>query len=393
MVAVAVVVFAKGWVEGVTGSVSESFTHYHTGHIRVIDREYGPRERLLTLIHPVDGLEGEGALKMAASLEGVEGVELAVPRLRFGAMATTDDELVSMTGWGVIPEKELEFTRIGGMITEGRMIREGEREIIAGQALLKDLGIGVGDSVTVVYNTSFGSIGGTTFRVAGKVRSSLRLLNERVFMLPLGVAQELLHMEGQATDILLDVSSVTRAERVLPGVMGLIESRGASGRYEAIPWYNSGAMAESIFIMRYIYTFIYIFILALASFVLINTMIMVVSERKKEIGMMGALGMDRRGILGVFAAEGLMKGVAGSFAGALLGGGLTAAASSAGIDLGEALAALDEGVLINTVIHPVFSVRNMVFAFLLGVVIVGVACYLPARKAADLRPTEALRDK
>ncbi len=391
-VAVTVVVFARGWVNGIIEGFSEAYTHYSIGHIRIIDREYRARERLLTLLHPVDGFEGEGAGPMITELEKMQGVEHVLPRIKFGAMAATEDELVDMAGWAVDAEKEKSFTRIETKITEGRMPSAGERKVLMGGKLLKRLGIGVGEKITIVYSTAYGSLGGTTFEVSGRIESGLKMLNEKVFYLPIDVARELLYMEDQATEIIIGLSSMEKAREVMPEVEAFLEEQGGSGRYKPIPWYNSGTLVESISLMRYVYGFIYLFLVLLACFVIANTMIMIVSERKKEIGMMGALGMEKKSILRIFLLEGVIKGAAGSFAGALLGGALTLHLSSAGIDLGDALAEMSQEVFYSQVIYPVFSVSNMIFGFLLGVILVALAGYLPARKAAGLKPTEALRE-
>ncbi len=392
VVAVTVVVFARGWVNGIIEGFSEAYSHYSIGHIRIIDREYRPRERLLTLLHPVEGLERESIESMIAGLEKIRGVENVLPRLKFGAMAATDDELVDMAGWGVDTEKEKSFTRIETMIAEGRMPCEGERKVLMGGELLKRLGIDIGERVTIVYSTAYGSLGGTTFEVSGSIESGLKMLNEKVFYLPIDVARELLYMEGQATEIILGLSSMEKAREVMPEVETFLEKNGAGGRYMAIPWYDSGTLVESISMMRYVYGFIYLFLVLLACFVIANTMIMIVSERKKEIGMMGALGMEKKRILRVFLLEGVIKGAIGSFAGALLGGALTLHLSVRGIDLGDALAEMSQEVFYSQVIYPVFSVSNMIFVFLLGVILVAIAGYLPARKAASLKPTDALRE-
>ncbi|HBR35097.1 MAG TPA: ABC transporter permease, partial [Firmicutes bacterium] len=54
------------------------------------------------------------------------------PRLKFGAMVSTEDELVMMSGWGVNPEKELAFTKIENYLVEGRMVHPGQPEVVMG---------------------------------------------------------------------------------------------------------------------------------------------------------------------------------------------------------------------------------------------------------------------
>lgn len=389
---VLVVVFARGYVIGITEGIGDFYVQYNTGHIRITESEYRPRERLLTLIHPVNGFDGGGVEEMIAEFEALEDVKMAVPRIKFGAMATYEDDLIDMIGWGVDTEKELLFTQIANDIAEGRMPNPGERGILMGSELLRKLSIGVGDRVTIVYNTAYGSMGGSTFEVTGRIQSGLKLLNEKLFYLPIDIAQELLYMEDEATELLiLNTGGLDATREVMPKITSILDAR-AEGVYEAVPWYNSGTIFEFVSIARRIYAFIYIFIVILASFVVFNTMIMIISERKREIGMMGAMGMGKRRMLRLFMTEGALKGLIGSLIGALLGGALTYPLSISGIDFGDAFEGASADYLMSPIIYPHFSISNMIVGFLIGFVVVCIAVYIPSRSAASLNPTDALRD-
>src|SRR6056297_955145 len=212
-IAVMVVIFARGLVIGVLNSSYTLYVQYDSGHIRIIDEEYDKKEKLLSLIHPVDGFNGKGAVPMAETLEKEEGVELAIPRLRFGAMASPDDEIVRMMGWGVIPEKERRFTEIESKLVEGRMVEMGQREVVMGKGLMDSLDRVVGDKITILYKNSFDAFKGSTFKIVGKVDHYLPLINNRLFYIPLDQAQRILIMEDGATEVLIKTKSMGKAEQ------------------------------------------------------------------------------------------------------------------------------------------------------------------------------------
>jgi len=139
------------------------------------------------------------------------------------------------------------------------------------------------------------------------------------------------------------------------------------------------------------FSYVYLIIVLLSCVVVVNTMIMIIRERTREIGMMAALGLEGKNILQLFVIEGAFMGIAGSLVGAVLGHLITAYLGKVGFDYGEALSAMDAEVLFDTMFYPVASVGNAVFAFLLGVIVVTLACLFPARRAARLQPTEAMR--
>ena len=390
--AIFAVVFVRGLINGVLESFFENHIHYKAGHIRVIDEEYKLKERLMSLNYTLDGFNGNGYLDMSEKIKSIEGVEQVVPRLKFGAMVSLEDELVGMMGWGVDPDEEIEFIGINKSIIEGRMVQEGNKEVVMGAGLLEKIGREVGEKVTILYTTPFGSFKGSTFQIVGKYKSDIQALNDRLFFLPLGQAQRILEMPGEVTELLLITSDYNKISSVLPGLNELFSREDESGKYLVQPWNKGYDLVELFDFAVTMYNSIYVFIIILACFVLVNTLIMIVNERTREIGMMSALGLKGREILVLFTMEGAMIGFIGSAIGTVLGGILTKVFSIVGIDYSAAF----EGVsstdfLMSPIYYTVFSLENLIFCFTLGVVIVTIACIIPARKAANLEPTEALR--
>ncbi len=390
--AIFAVVFARGLISGVLESFFENHIHYKAGHIRVINEEYKLKERLMSLNYTVDGFNGKGYSEMSEKIRSVEGVEQVVPRLKFGAMVSLEDELVGMMGWGIDPLEEIKFMEIDKNITEGRMVQEGNKEVVMGAGLLKKIGREVGEKVTILYSTPFGSFKGSTFQIVGKYQSDIQGMNDKLFFLPLGQAQRILEMPGEVTELLLITSDYHKAASVLPGLNELFSREDESGKYLMQLWNKDYELIELFDFAVKMYNSIYVFIIILACFVLVNTLIMIVNERTREIGMMSALGLKSREILYLFTIEGAIIGILGSALGAVIGGIITRVFSVVGIDYSAAFEGVDSTVwLMSPIYYTVFSLENLVFCFTLGVVIVTIACIIPARKAAKLEPTEALR--
>jgi len=390
--AIFAVVFARGLISGVLESFFENHIHYKAGHIRVIDEEYKLKERLMSLNYTLDGFNGKGYSEMSEKIKSVEGVEQVVPRLKFGAMVSLEDELVGMMGWGVDPDEEIKFMGIDKNIIKGRMVQEGNKEVVMGAGLLEKIGREVGEKVTILYTTPFGSFKGSTFQIVGKYQSDIPPLNDTLFFLPLGQAQRILEMPGEVTELLLITSNRDKAASVLPGLNELFSQEDESGKYLLQLWNKGYDLVELFDIAVKMYNSIYVFIIILSCFVLVNTLIMIINERTREIGMMSALGLKSREILYLFTMEGAIIGILGSAIGTVFGGILTKVFSVVGIDYSAAFEGINStDFLMSPIYYTVFSLENLVFCFTLGVVIVTIACVIPARKAAKLEPTEALR--
>jgi len=390
-VAIIAVTFARGLIGGMIESTYQNHIYYKAGHVRVIDNEYELKERILSLNHSVDGFSGEGASLMTDKLKKVDGITQVVPRIKFGAVVIQEDELVRMMGWSVDPSEEIKFTKIDKDITEGRMVHPGNREIVMGAGLMKKLNREVGDKITIVYTTAFGSIKGSTLKIVGKIQSPLPLINDNIFYLPLEQAQDMLEMPDQVTELLLITPDYNNATSVLPALNDLFAREDQSKKYSVQLWNKDYDLIELFDFAGKMYNSIYVFIIVLACFVLVNTLIMIITERTREIGMMTALGLKSREILYLFIMEGAIIGVIGSFGGAVLGGIITKVFSVIGIDYGAALEGMSVDLMFEPIFYTTFSLENLIFCFILGVFIVTIACIIPARRAARLEPTEALR--
>ncbi len=387
--AVMVIVFTRGLLDGMVDSTYSLYIHYDTGHIKIIDEEYQQKQKLLSLNYTVNGLENKGLTEMQEDLAALDGIEMVVPRLKFGSAVSTEEELVKMLSWGVDGEKELAFTNIEREISEGRMVESGKREILMGSELLNKIDKNVGERVTMVYTTAFSSFQGATFDIVGKIESNLPLLNEDVVFMPLDTAQELLYLDDEVTELLLVTEDRNLTANYLPQLKNYLNQNGGN-QYLVQTWREGSSFIQLLEMSEVIYNFIYVFLVLLASIVVINTMVMIVKERTQEIGMMSALGLKGSEILRLFMLEGSAIAVIGSFTGAIAGGILTYYLSGVGFDYSAAFQDID--VLMNPIIYPTFKFEHMLMAFLLGVFVTALTSIIPARRAAKLNPTEALRE-
>jgi putative ABC transport system permease protein len=136
---------------------------------------------------------------------------------------------------------------------------------------------------------------------------------------------------------------------------------------------------------------IYLVFLIVACCLIVNTVMMIIHERIKEIGMMGSLGMSRREIVMVFFFESLFLGMAGATAGAALGAAVTGIGQffplrwmdMAGGGYGDFPAA--------NAMFLRFSASGIATGWLLGVAVSSVFTLLPSLKSAFVEPVEALR--
>ena len=133
-----------------------------------------------------------------------------------------------------------------------------------------------------------------------------------------------------------------------------------------------------------------IFLFAL-SFGIINTMLMAVLERTRELGMLGAIGMSKSSIFRMIMLETLFLTLLGSVAGMALGGAIIAPSMESGIDLSFMMEDQFEDFGYSSVVYPMLNVRMFVEIVLLVIVAGILSAIYPAGKALKLKPLEAIR--
>jgi len=396
IIAVIIGIFYRAILLGYSESTFQNYIELEAGHVRIVNQEYDRRERVLPLWLTINGFEGEGLSGMISGLDDIKGLKGVLPRIKFGAAYSRGDEMTQLMGWGIEAEYERMFSSFEDYLTAGRMMETGSREIVLGGRLLDELGQQIGDRITLVYNTAYGSFSGSTFEIVGRMESGLAYLDENVFLLSLDWAQQILGMPDEATELLLFTSDRNQASSLQKQVTAFFEQKGVVEKYQINSWQDAGGI---IYWLSAYQRMIYIVMAAisfLAAIVIINTLVMVVKERNKEIGTMGALGMKKREILLLLTTEGAVMGVIGSLCGAVIGGLLTWVTSHTGLDFTEVMEgeviSLGGDSLIESVVYPVFSLENIFMAFIIGVIITTLACVIPGRTAAKISPSEAMKD-
>ena len=390
-----VVVIAKGVIDGMVGSWLTYSINLDSGHVRIVQPEYRLKERVLSLSYPV-GNDETPADEIIDKIRSLPGVRVAAGRIRFGMMLTAQETQEAVVGIGVDFAQEERAIRLSQFVRghsatgdasddAGRLPEPGTRQILLGRDLMAKLGVEVGDRVNALFSTSFGSLRIATFRVSGKMASGLRMLDESTAYIPLDVAMRLLDMDGSVTEIVVFGKSAGLASKLQAQIGRAL--RGLA----VVPWNEHNELIGFLSKAEAIYTVIYVFLVILASFVVFNTQLMVVSERTHEIGMLSALGLSPESVRRLFTIEGAILAVTGSAGGVLLGGVFNLWFGRVGIDLTGITQAMSSEMLLTPRLYPVADYRVLLYSFVLGMAVTMTAVYIPARAAGALEPTEALR--
>jgi len=387
------IIFVGGFFEDMFWKMRESYIKGHTGHIQIYRAgffEHGsgrPYEYLIE--HP------QALIPLIQRLEGVKSV---AQRLEFSGLISTGENTVACIAQGIEPRYEptvrlnevvdprADLPASGGSVIEsGQPLTDQEPyDVILGRGLAGGLGASVNGNLILVTHTIGGTINALDLNVRGIFYTSSKAFDDRALRLPLVTAQQLLHTDAvQSLVILLQRTEDTaRIAKTLQQIFQDQHLELELRTWDQISdfYQKTRALFGRMFLVL---KFVIAIIVILSIY---NTMNMAVIERTKEIGTMMAIGTPPQEIIRLFLAEGLLLGVLGGAAGALLGIVATATIRFIGIPMPP-----PPGATMTWLAEPLIVPSVLVFAFVLSVVTAVVSSSYPAYNASRLEIAQALR--
>jgi putative ABC transport system permease protein len=375
LVAAFVATISQSWVNGLVTMLLDNVINYQSAHIRVVSEEYVKRERFMPLEELI--YDSDVLIEDILQIEGVDRVE---ERIRFGLLLGKGDNTTDAMGMGLdLMNTSLEFS---DKLIEGELSESG---IYIGHGLADKIGVEYGEEILIVSRTSEGGLNGIRMPVNGIFRYNIGMYDDKVFYIGLVDAKRLLKIyEGTTTEIYIFNKDIKDTPRIQAEINELLDDFTISQDYIE----QSGGMYEMMQVSNTIMAFFEILVLFLASFVVINTMMMAVFERIKEIGTLKALGMTDRELFFNFTLEGGIIGFLGGTIGVIVGTVLTAVFGVIGIDF-SAMSSMD--LPFEYIIYPQVYLSDILVAFAISIIIPAVSAMFPARFAKRLMPAEALR--
>jgi putative ABC transport system permease protein len=392
---VAALVLGSGLADGITRQLVSGLVTVQTGHLQVVARadDFEPQNS------PFDAYSQErlpGAVELARRLETegrAAGVVRAVPMIyaRGTAIAGNRSSLASVIGIDVAREQEL--LRAHPAAQGVPLPKDDALAAYVAEPMARKLRLALGDSLSFVVQTPQGSINSADAVVSGIFHKGAPWHDNAVYV-PLAAAQALLDWPGDATAVRVmledgDQRAVERARAAVEGVVRRhappavqgtrvrVESHRQAGRF-----FFSIVQANQTALLV-----LSSFLFAAAAVGVVNSMLMSVHERTREIGTLRALGMRRGGVVHMFVAEGLVLGALSAAAGVALGGGLVLYLGARGISMDTMTLAWLAG---GDHLWPVLRAPSVGRAALAIVALSTLAALYPARVASRLEPREAL---
>jgi len=367
-----------GWSDGSYNHIIRAFTGNQLGHIQIHRKTYLDRPSLYKTIDDIS--------RMSEILQQIKGVQSWAPRLFSAGLAAVGEKSAGVQIIGVDPEKETATTHFDKKIIEGHNFSPApSHEAIIGKGLAEIFDAEINDEIVIISQAADGSIANDLYPIIGISSSGNDISDRMSFYLHLRDAQDLLVLNGRVHEIAVTVDKLSHVSEITK----LISKRLNNPELEVEPWqvfaksfYQAmQADKQGMWIMLVI-------IVVIVAVGVLNTVLMSVLERRREYGLLKAVGTKPRQIIKLVLLEVTILAIFSILLGAVLGFGTNSFLSTHGIRFGEGFTY--GGVEFDTMYSEI-NIRSLIIPAVTVLLCSTLVSFYPSIKAAKTEPAKTMR--
>ena len=386
-IAVLFIVVYSSMIEGMTKSINDTVQVYELGHVNVVSKQYEAESEYMPVQHPV--ADGKSWKELASDIQSIPGVRGVFPRI--ATMATLQDSTIKHAVlWGLDIENEMaanhfNLTNRDDGLLQGRWPSPGANEVAVGRVFSQKSGLTIGDrilfkTISAQYSEKF-----LRPQIVGIFNFDYIKIDEQYLVMDIARLQNLLVLGEGTQSLVIYADDDASSGEVTVAVRRLLGDGNVVAEWVDNYWVAVMKMASSIYVI------VFLVFLIVASFLIINTVVMIIHERIKEIGMMGCLGMSRGEIVTVFFFESIFMAAFGALAGVIAGGTITGLLSNYPVRLMEQFGSQFSEMPLSNAIFFQFSPLILLRSWVMGIIVASLFTLIPSLKSAFVEPVEALR--
>lgn len=292
--------------DGAFDNLIHNLVGYYSGYIQVHKKGYW-KERVIEHAVHVDK-------RTIDELSQIQAISTIVPRLESFILMSTGEMTKGCIIIGTDPELEEKMTGLDKKIIRGHYLSKDKAGILVAEGLALRMKLDVGDTVVLLGQGYRGSTAAGKYPISGIVYFSAPQMNNQFMYLPLKHTQELFGVDSLITGLAIQLHDSHAMHSVQKDIIVKLGSE-----YEVMNWeemmpeianhIQSDTVSMSIF-SGVLYVMI--------GFGFLGTIVMMISERKKEFGMLIAIGMNKKLIQYVLASETILISLIGAISGNLI---------------------------------------------------------------------------
>jgi len=369
-------------MDGMNAQLFDVLVGQTLGHVQMHDPDYPARKQIYDTIGDIDVVMAridENAAPAAAS-----------PRVFSFGLAASAETSTGARMAGIYPDREDSLSKLASRVVEGEYLpQEVGTSALIGAGLAETLEVGVGDELIVIVQAADGSMGNALYEIVGLVKTGSALMDRSGVYVHIEEAQSLLALEEQAHEIVMSVEDPDEID-VLAAAVKADYGEG----YLVRTWYEADPQTAQLIQMSSSSGYIMLVIVfSVAGLGVLNTMLMAVLERTRELGLLRSLGLTPGQIRRLVMMEAALLGGLSVACGLVLGGLMDFYLVTVGINFstGNGQGMEYQGVTLPPYIKGEVTVEGIVITASFVLFVCVAAAVWPAFRASRLRPVDAMR--
>jgi putative ABC transport system permease protein len=368
----------------------DNMIHLTTGALKIQTVQYDQEKNTFPLTYGING--SLSALETALGRD--KRVSHVTRRTQFLGQLSNYTETVPVVGTVVDEAADTMVFGLKQYVMGSYFGPDNGREILIGRQLAQDLGVGVGDNITLYALTKYDSRNADQFRIAGLLNTADPTINHSGVFITFTAANDFLDLENSVSELDVAVkrnSNLAVFSREVKDIQTGLQKEFPLLR--ANTFLELGAGVLEITRAKRVSGIVFMaIILVIAVVGIFNTVFMSVYERIREIGVLRAHGMKPADITVMFVLEGIVTGLLGSVLGLATGSLVNEYLVTTGIPMEKVVGSIATASYgISGSIYGEWNLPAIVLAFCLGIFVATVAGIIPARRASKIPVTQALR--
>ena len=292
--------------EGAFDNLIKNLVGYYSGYIQIHKSGYWKEKVIENTIESNEAIHN--------SLKKIEGITTIIPRLESFILISTGNSTRGCLIIGTDPKAEAAMTKLDKKVVKGTYFTTNSNTVLLAEGIADKLNVAVGDTIILFGQGYRGAMAAGKYPIGGIIHFNAPQMNNQFMYMPLQSAQELFSAEGMLSGMAIDIDNSQNMYAIQNTLRGIL-----SKEYEVMNWeemmpeianhIQSDTISMSIF-SGVLYLTI--------GFGFFGTIVMMISERKREFGMLIAIGMKKKLIQYMLIGETIIISIVGAFIGNII---------------------------------------------------------------------------
>ena len=376
-------VFMLSWQFGSYNTMINFAVRIHTGHLQVQAKGYKDK-RSIRLVVPDPEVVG-------GILDKTPGVAAYTFRANAFSLASSKERTYGIIVTGIDPTREAKVSTLKKLIRQGSYLSEEDaNQALVGEVLARNLKLGLGDELVLLGQGRDGTIAATVAKVRGIYSSGQDEFDRSSIHIPLKTFQDVYNMRGAVHEVVVLCKSLDCLPAVKRSVAAGIEKTDKKGRLAVLSWKElMPGLIQGIEMDLVSGLIFYIILIVVVAFSILNTFLMSVFERKREFGVLMAIGTAPRRLTKLLLIESTTMTMVGIIIGMIAGSMITWYFQAHGIVISGASELMRQWGLPERM-YPQLSLLSVSIGPGTVMVITFLTALYPALRVRRLRPVEAM---